>query len=140
WIGTDGYGLLQWNGEKFTRFTKENGLASDFIWALHPEPDGTLWIGTYGGGLSRLKNGRAVTCTTDDGLVDDSICHIEEDGQGQFWFSSYQGVFRASKTELNQFGDGVTDRLHCVAYGKTDGLPSLQGWGGYQAVGCQSPA
>jgi len=36
-------------------------LSSDFVWALHPEPDGALWIGTYGGGLTRLKDGRAVS-------------------------------------------------------------------------------
>jgi signal transduction histidine kinase/streptogramin lyase len=138
WFGTDGTGLLRWQGGQFTRYTRANGLGSDFVWALRPEPDGALWIGTYGGGLTRLKDGRAVTCTTRHGLVDDVICHIADDGQGQYWFSSNQGIFRVSKAELNQFAEGRQGRIHCVAYGKSDGLPTMECEGGCQPAGCRS--
>ena len=138
WFGTDGAGLLQWRGGQFTRFTRENGLSSDFIWALHPEPDGTLWIGTYGGGLTRLKGGRTVPCTTRHGLVDDVICHIIDAGRGQYWFSSNQGIFRVDKAELNEFAEGKRTRIQCVAYGRSDGLPSLECEGGCQPAGCRS--
>ena len=138
WFGTDGAGLLRWKNGQFTRFTRENGLSSDFVWALHPEPDGALWIGTYGGGLTRLKDGRAVSCTTRQGLVDDVICHIADDGRGQYWFSSNQGIFRANKAELNQFADGGRTRIQCVAYGRSDGLPVLECEGGRQPAGCRS--
>ncbi|MBI5388551.1 MAG: ATP-binding protein [Verrucomicrobia bacterium] len=138
WFGTDGHGLLRWKDGQFTRFTREQGLGSDFIWWLHPEADGTLWIGTYGGGLTRLKNGRAVTCTTRHGLVDDVICHIADDGRGHFWFSSNQGIFRAAKRELNQFADGALERVQCVAYGRSDGLPTLECEGGSQSAGCRT--
>ena len=138
WFGTDGTGLLRWRGGQFTRFTRENGLSSDFIWALQPEPDGTLWIGTYGGGLIRLKDGHAVTCTTRHGLVDDVICHIADDGRGQYWFSSNQGIFRVDKAELNEFAEGKQTRIQCVAYGRSDGLPSLECEGGCQPAGCRS--
>ena len=138
WIGTDGSGLLRWKDGQFTRLTRESGLGSDFIWWLRPEPDGALWIGTYGGGLTRLKDGRCATCTTRQGLGDDVICCIADDGRGQFWFSSNQGVFRASKADLNAFADGRLDRVHCIAYGKSDGLPTLECEGGSQSAGCRS--
>jgi signal transduction histidine kinase/streptogramin lyase len=138
WFGTDGTGLLRWKDGQFTRFTRENGLSSDFVWALRPEPDGVLWIGTYGGGLTRLKDGRAVSCTTHHGLVDDVICHIADDGRGQYWFSSNQGIFRVGKEELNQFADGRRTRIQCVAYGRSDGLPALECEGGCQPAGCRS--
>jgi signal transduction histidine kinase/ligand-binding sensor domain-containing protein len=138
WIGTDGNGLLRWKEGQFTRLTRENGLGSDFIWALHPERDGTLWVGTYGGGLTRWKNGQAVTCTTLQGLVDDVICYMADDGRGQYWFSSHQGIFRVSKRDLNLFADGVSRTVKCVAYGKSDGLPTLECKGGYQPAGCRT--
>ena len=138
WFGTDGTGLLRWKDGQFTRFTRENGLSSDFVWALRPEPDGALWIGTYGGGLTRLKDGRAVICNTRHGLVDDVICHIADDGRGQYWFSSNQGIFRVGKAELNQFAEGKRTRIHCVAYGRSDGLPALECEGGCQPAGCRS--
>lgn len=138
WIGTDGSGLLRWRAGTFTRFTREQGLGSDFIWWLRPEADGTLWIGTYGGGLTRLKNERAVTCTTREGLVDDVICHIADDGRGQFWLSSNQGVFRVAHAQLDEFADGRRPRIQCVAYGKSDGLPTLECEGGSQSAGCRT--
>jgi signal transduction histidine kinase/ligand-binding sensor domain-containing protein len=138
WFGTDGTGLLRWKDGQFTRFTCENGLSSDFVWALRPEPDGVLWIGTYGGGLTRLKDGRAVICTTRHGLVDNVICHIADDGRGQYWFSSNQGIFRVAKAELNQFAEGKRARIQCVAYGRSDGLPALECEGGCQPAGCRS--
>jgi signal transduction histidine kinase/ligand-binding sensor domain-containing protein len=138
WFGTDGAGLLRWKEGQFTRFTREQGLSSDYVWALHPEPDGALWIGTYGGGLTRLKEGRAAICSARHGLVDDVICHIADDGRGQYWFSSNQGIFRVSKTELNQFADGKRPRIQCVGYGRSDGLPALECEGGCQPAGCRS--
>jgi signal transduction histidine kinase/ligand-binding sensor domain-containing protein len=137
WIGTDGRGLLRWKDRQFTGFSRENGLGSDLIWALHPEADGTLWIGTYGGGLTRLRNGHTATCTTRQGLVNDVICWIVDDGRGQYWLSSHQGVFRVNQKELNQFADGTIPQIHCVAYGKSDGLPTLECKGGFQPAGCR---
>lgn len=101
WFGTDGSGLLRWQSGRWARFTRRDGLGSDFVWSLHAEPKGALWIGTAGGGLSRLKDGRLATCTTRQGLLNDVICHIADDGRGNFWFGSYHGVFRVSQAELH---------------------------------------
>jgi signal transduction histidine kinase/ligand-binding sensor domain-containing protein len=135
WIGTSGAGLLRWKDGQFIRFTHTNGLSSDLVWSLHAEPEGALWIGTAGGGLIRLKEGRTAICTTRNGLADDFICCIADDGRGQYWFSSHQGIFRVSKKELNRFADGGAERLQCIAYGRSDGLPVLEFKGGYQPAG-----
>ncbi len=139
WFGTDGAGLLHLKDGRFTRYTHDNGLASDFVWSLYAEPDGTLWVGTFGGGLSRLQAGNATSCTTRNGLADDVICHIAEDGHQQFWMSSHQGVFRVSKNELKLFFDRKTSRVHCNVFGKSDGLPTLECKGGFQPAGSRGP-
>ncbi|HVM47522.1 MAG TPA: two-component regulator propeller domain-containing protein [Candidatus Acidoferrum sp.] len=138
WIGTSGAGLLCWKDGHFTRFTHTNGLSSDLIWSLLAEPDGALWVGTAGGGLTRLKAGRTAICTTRDGLPDNVICSIADDGHGQYWFSSHQGIFRVSKRELNRFADGAAERVQCIAYGRSDGLPVLEFKGGYQPASCRT--
>lgn len=138
WIGTDGSGLFRLQNNQFTHFDHENGLGSDFVWWLHPTPNGKLWIGTYGGGLTRLSNGRFITCNSAHGLTDDVICTIADDGRGQFWFSSNRGIFRVAKAELEEFAQGRISRIHCVSYGKSDGLPTLECEGGSQSSGCRT--
>lgn len=136
WIGTDGAGLLRWKNRQFTLFTRKEGLGSDFIWALHPESKDTLWIGSYGGGLTRFKNNRMVNCTTRQGLADNVICYIADDGLGYYWFSSHEGIFRVLKKDLNRFADGQNNRIQCIDYGRSDGLPTLECKGGFQPAGC----
>jgi signal transduction histidine kinase/ligand-binding sensor domain-containing protein len=135
WVGTDGNGLLRYQDGQFAHYTREHGLANDLIWSLQPEADGSLWVGTFGNGLTRIKEGRMANCSTKQGLADDVICWIADDGHGQYWMTSHQGVFRVDKKELNQFADGTLRQVHCVTYGKSEGLPTLECKGGYQPAG-----
>jgi signal transduction histidine kinase len=130
--------LFRWEGGQCRRYTRQEGLSSDTIRCLHCEPDGALWIGTMDGGLNRFKDNHFITCTTRNGLVDDVINYIADDGRGYYWFTSFQGIFRASKKELNEFAEGARQRVACVAFGKSDGLPALECPGGFQPAGCRA--
>src|ERR1700722_8709758 len=138
WAGTDGNGLFRYSTNGVRRFTHEDGLPSNSVRAIFAQPDGSIWIGTLDGGLCRFKEGHFVTCSTKDGLVDDVIKHIADDGLGFYWFTSFQGVFRVSKTELNEFADGKRHHVQCAAYGKSDGMPALECPGGFQPAGCRT--
>jgi len=138
WIGTEASGLFRWRNGKCLRYTRENGLPGTSIRSLYADPDGALWIGVMEAGLCRLKGNRFATCSMRDGLVDNVINHIADDGHGWLWFSSFRGIFRARKTELNEFADGARPRVQCVAYGKSDGLPSLECQGAFQPAGCRT--
>lgn len=138
WAGTDGNGLFRCATNGVRRFTHEDGLPSNSVRALFAQPDGSIWIGTLDGGLCRFKDGHFATCSTKDGLVDDVINHIVDDGLGFYWFTSFQGVFRVSKTELNEFADGKRKQIQCAAYGKSDGMPALECPGGFQPAGCKT--
>ncbi|MBU6120190.1 hybrid sensor histidine kinase/response regulator [Hymenobacter siberiensis] len=55
WLGT-GEGLIRYDGTQFITFTKEDGLAEDFVVSLREEPaTGRLWVGHYQGGISVKK-------------------------------------------------------------------------------------
>jgi ligand-binding sensor domain-containing protein/signal transduction histidine kinase len=137
WVGTRGDGLFRLTEGQCTRFTRQNGLNSDLILSLYLDAEGVLWIGT-GRGLNRMQRDRFDSFTTRDGLADDVICFMTEDNRGQFWFGSGSGVFRVSKEELNRYAVGSSEKLHCFAYTKADGLPSLECSSGCQPAGCKT--
>jgi len=146
WFGTAGGGLVRWstlrssatedgqNGT-FHRFTKADGLSSDFIECLHFADDGALWIGTFGGGLNRFKNGKFSAINREQGLPNGVIGHIESDGRGFLWMSSFGGVLRASEKDLNRCADGEISEVPFLNYGINDGLPTLECSEGLQSAG-----
>jgi signal transduction histidine kinase/ligand-binding sensor domain-containing protein len=138
WFGMLGGGLGRLDKAGLRLLHKSDGLSSDFIQFLHPDSDGSLWIGTFGGGLNRLKNSRFSAIGTVQGLSDDTICWVEDDGLGYFWASSHAGIMRLSKQELNQCADGQLMTVHCLSFGKGDGLPTLEFSGGLQPAGCKT--
>ena len=138
WIGTNDEGLYRLKDGKFTRFGRKEGLGNDSIWSLLVDRQGALWVGTCRGGLSRWLNGRFVTWTTKTGLVNDVICQILEDNHGNLWLGSYGGVFRIDKEEMDDSIARPDHSVHCVAYGKADGLPSIECQGGFQPSGCKT--
>ncbi len=138
WFGMLGGGLGCLEHGSIRQFRRPDGLASDFVWCLHLDEEGALWIGTPGGGLNRLKNGRFATINTSHGLPNNVICHIADDGNGHFWMSSHGGIFRVNKAELNRCAEGQAASIHCLTYGRGDGLPTLECSGGSQPAGCQT--
>ncbi|HWD91330.1 MAG TPA: two-component regulator propeller domain-containing protein [Verrucomicrobiae bacterium] len=130
WFAMLGGGLGRLQNGTLKQFQKDDGLASDYVQCLKLDAAGVLWIGTYGSGLNRFKDGRFSKITTANGLPNDFICAIEADGNGYFWISSHNGIFRVAQKALDDCADGATPRVACLAYGKGEGMPSLECSGG----------
>jgi ligand-binding sensor domain-containing protein len=47
WFGTD-YGLIKYDGEKFTIYSEKDGLQNDEIWGLTIDKSGLIWVGSGG--------------------------------------------------------------------------------------------
>jgi signal transduction histidine kinase/ligand-binding sensor domain-containing protein len=139
WYGTAGEGLFCLSHGTVKQYQKNDGLPNNFIQCLHRDEAGAIWIGTLGGGLGRLKHGQFATISQNKGLSDKVICDIEDDGHGYFWISSYGGIFRVNKTELNRCADGLDGAVHCVNFGISDGMPTLECSGGFQPAGVKLP-
>ena len=134
WFGMLGDGLGCIKNGAVQLFHKRDGFVNGFIQSLHADADRSLWIGTFGGGLTRLNHGNFATIGTEQGLPNNVILAIVDDGLGHFWMSSYNGIFRVSKNELNRCADGKASKVHCLLYGKSEGLPTLECSGGFQPV------
>ena len=132
WAGAGDGTLYRIETNRVQSFRANDRLAEQPIWSLLAEPDGTVWVGTFRGGLLRFRNGRFVRYTSAQGLPDDVVCQILDDGKGSLWIGSQQGIFRASKIELDLFARGKQRTINCTAYGRYDGLPSLECSGMYQ--------
>jgi ligand-binding sensor domain-containing protein len=138
WIGTQGDGLYRLKDGQQTHFTLADGLSNETVRSLYADEEGTLWIATFGGGLNRFKDGKFTSFTTKAGLPHDSLGAILEDPQGNLWCGSLAGVFRVNKVELDKFARGETQRIHCLQFTKSDGLPSLECNGGNEPSACRT--
>ncbi|QOY86681.1 hybrid sensor histidine kinase/response regulator [Paludibaculum fermentans] len=132
WIGTR-EGLSLWSGGRFRNFHKSDGLSGEFIFSMREDADGTMWIGTFDGGLTRLRDGKFSPVPESAGFPAKTIFQILEDRQGGFWVSSSTGIFRMSKSQLNDVIDGKQSQLKSFSYGIADGLISRECNGGQPA-------
>jgi signal transduction histidine kinase/ligand-binding sensor domain-containing protein len=137
WIGTRG-GLAFLENGTFKSFTVAQGLASNYIRSLYEDAEGVLWVGSYDGGLTRIKGGKFTVYTMRDGLSSNGVFCILEDDNGWFWLNSNQGIYRVSRRELNDFGDGKTRSLNSISYNRQDGLLNIEGNGGRQPAGTKT--
>jgi signal transduction histidine kinase/ligand-binding sensor domain-containing protein len=132
WFGTATAQLGRIKDGSVEIFTPENRNTLCRFWALLAEPDGTVWVGTLGGGLLRFREDHFVQFTRADGLPDDTICQILDDGRGWLWLGTRSGISRVEKRSLDARAHGQMEKLHCLSYGREDGLPTLECSAGMQ--------
>lgn len=93
WAGTWGGGVSRYDGERWTSFTRADGLAGNIVYSVAQDKTGAFWFGTNHG-LSRY-DGRAWTnYDHSDGLVDDNVYAITSTPDGEIWVGTKGGVSR----------------------------------------------
>ena len=127
WAGTSKGMLFRVSGEeiKEVNLRPADELAS--IRCLSAAADGTLRIGYAGWGIGSLKEGRYTEIGAGQGLFDNYISHLVSDGRGWLWFGANRGIFRVSENDLADVAAGRSQRVRSFHYGRSQGLPSLQG-------------
>jgi signal transduction histidine kinase len=136
WIGGYG-GLTQVHNGVMKVWTEAQGLPSNSVRALMEDSAGELWVGTYDGGIGWFRNGRWVVFSTKAGLFDNGAFQILEDARGYFWISSNRGIYRLSRKQLVAVADGWEARVDSIAYGRADGMSSVECNGGLWPAGAK---
>jgi len=85
WFGTNGSGVISWDGDSFCRYTTKDGLLSDVSTVLYEDSCGVLWVGTKYMGLSSYWGGRWVTFASKEGLRGRGAVRIAEHPTGTIW-------------------------------------------------------
>lgn len=125
WAGTRKGTLHRFDGQQFVEYDTAAGLSGHRIQAILPNADGSLWLGTVGGGLVWFHDGRAARLTMARGLPMNAIAQIVSGASDDLWLGGSRGLFRAREADLRACVEGRVARLNPIAYGRNEGLPSL---------------
>ena len=140
WVGTSG-GALEIDlasHELKNTFTRNDGLANEYIFGIGIDSDGYTWFGTNAGGASRYKDGEWQVFFPMHGLADYWIYTFAEQRDKIYWIGTWAGANRVDlktmqittvKDELiNEWVYGLAvDSENRVWFGTEGGVSMLDG-------------
>jgi diguanylate cyclase (GGDEF)-like protein len=96
WICMAGRGIVQWRGyREWENYTSSNGLVSDAIHAILPQPNGPIWVATDGGLMRGERLGAGIQWNTVAGLEGLNVNAVREGPDGALWLATeMQGAAR----------------------------------------------
>lgn len=94
WVGTSaGVHEVNLQTNKLVRtFTRDSGLANEYVFAVGIDKDGYKWFGTNAGGVSRYRDGKWKTYFPMHGLADYWIYSFANQKNGDLWIGTWAGV------------------------------------------------
>ncbi len=140
WVGSS-VGVLEidLNDQSVVKtFTRDNGLANEYVFAIYVDSKGYKWFGTNGGGMSRYRDGEWKTYFPMHGLADYWIYAFDEMANGDLWIGTWAGanLLKASSGELetyvkelvNEWVYGIAiDKKQRVWFATEGGISMLDG-------------
>jgi hypothetical protein len=144
WLGTL-YGHLNrinLKTREITVFGQASGLTNHAIWSIYADKSspGVIWLGTDGGGLVRFQEGNLRRYTAKDGLLSNLAFAVFEDFHGNLWKNCNKGIYSVKKKDLENFSDGLLERIPCRSFGKAEGIKNTECNGPAQPAGLCSQA
>lgn len=97
-------------------FTREHGLANEYVFAIGIDPDGYKWFGTNAGGMSRYKDGQWKTFFPMHGLADYWIYSFANHPDGSLWIGTWAGANRMDR-KTEQMKTYVKELINEWVYG-----------------------
>ena len=130
-------GICRVKDGQFNQWTEQDGLPDIRVNCLCEDSDGVIWAGLQPG-IVRLKNNQIKIIGRKDGLLDDGIQAMVFDNDGFLWVDSSRGLFKVSRQSLNDFADGKTNRVTCVAYNHPADVRPAD-WSAQENSCCRTP-
>jgi len=127
WFGTEGHGLIRYDGMNYTRFTTQNGLIGNNVSprsGLLIDKNDRLWIGASNAGVSSYNGVKFTNLTMADGLASDAISSLVEDKHGDIWIGTQGGgIDRYDGVKFTNFitDDGLIDNAVMAMYADKQG-------------------
>jgi ligand-binding sensor domain-containing protein len=140
WVGTS-VGVLEIDLETelmLNTFTREHGLANEYVFGIGVDSDGYKWFGTNAGGASRYKDGDWQVFFPMHGLADYWIYTFAEQREKIFWIGTWAGANRVDlgTMEITTYVDELinewvyglaVDSKNRVWFGTEGGVSMLDG-------------
>lgn len=118
WVGTSaGVHEVDLASTKLRQtFTRKEGLANEYVFAIGLDRRGQKWFGTNAGGVSRFKDGQWKTFFPMHGLADYWIYSFAEQKNGDFWIGTWAGVNKVDG-RTGKFSTYVKELINEWVYG-----------------------
>jgi len=140
WVGTSG-GVLEVDlasGKLRNTFSRKDGLANEYVFAVGIDQEGYKWFGTNAGGTSRYRDGKWKTYFPMHGLADYWIYCFGNQKDGTLWIGTWAGAnsfdlktqtFKTYVKQLiNEWVYGITvDAQDRVWFGTEGGVSLFDG-------------
>jgi ligand-binding sensor domain-containing protein len=124
WVGTS-VGALEVNltsKEVNGTYTRREGLANEYVFAILNDSEGRTWYGSNGGGVSRYYQGEWKTYFPMHGLADYWVYSFAEQADKTIWIGTWAGVNHLNP-ETGEFKTYVKELINEWVYGiAVDGL------------------
>ncbi|MES2837900.1 MAG: two-component regulator propeller domain-containing protein [Bacteroidota bacterium] len=104
WFGTNGGGIILYDGNKFQYLKEKDGLANNVVFSI-VEAEGKMFIGTNGG-LSIYDGKNFVNYTENDSIrkIDHNrVFKVIKDIKGLIWIGTQKGVYTYQNSKLTKF-------------------------------------
>jgi len=132
-IGTDGGGLVNWDGQRLVLVPTPPALAGHAVRCLAEDRSGRLWAGTAGAGAFCRVGTTWLNLASTHGLASDVIGEIIQDRSGNYWFGSDRGFFQVRGSEVQVFLAGGANSVTSVLSARGQGggeVRCADGWPG----------
>jgi ligand-binding sensor domain-containing protein len=113
WVGTS-VGVLEVDlasHNMMNTYTRDQGLANEYVFGIFVDSQGVKWFGTNGGGISRLQEGQWQTYFPMHGLADYWIYSFAEQASGDLWIGTWAGlsVFNPKTQQFKTYLDELVN-------------------------------
>ncbi|MEQ1526650.1 MAG: two-component regulator propeller domain-containing protein [Gallionella sp.] len=97
-------------------FTRDSGLANEYVFAVGVDKNDYKWFGTNAGGVSRYKDGKWKTYFPMHGLADYWVYSFASQSNGDLWIGTWAGVNKVSLEDM-KFTTYVKELINEWVYG-----------------------
>ncbi|WP_207063264.1 two-component regulator propeller domain-containing protein [Motiliproteus sp. SC1-56] len=118
WVGTSSgvHEIDLGNHAVLNTFTRDHGLANEYVFAIGIDPDGYKWFGTNAGGVSRYKDGEWKTFFPMHGLADYWVYSFANGHDDSLWIGTWAGANQVNR-KTEEFTTYVTELINEWVYG-----------------------
>ena len=118
WVGTSlGVNEIDLDNHALVNtFTRDHGLANEYVFGIGIDRDGNKWFGTNAGGMSRYKDGDWKTYFPMHGLADYWIYAFANDHDGGLWIGTWAGANYLNR-DTDEFETYVKELINEWVYG-----------------------
>jgi len=118
WVGTS-VGVLEVDIQTrnmLNSYTRDQGLANEYVFGMLVDSKGRKWFGTNGGGITRYKDGDWKTYFPMHGLADYWVYSFAEQSTGTLWIGTWAGL-NEFNPETGKFKTYVKELVNEWVYG-----------------------